>query len=333
MERRHQERMRRATRAAIERDRNDGPKPEDPKTTMTANELNKIYQAQLEVLAPSAGAIRHMLAEMRRRPPGTWKPDRPAWVWSDLHLHHRNIIRYTNRPFAGCEQMDGALHGAWRQIVGDDDVVICGGDVARAGSLNALRLDRVATAPGRKLLVLGNHDFTRRGKVAQTGFDEAWMTLLVATDPPLAFTHLPLEDLPAGVVNVHGHVHNNEPLCSGRYINICVEHTDYRALPLQAVVRLAAELIDGCTPAGRDDDRAPPGDGHDELNRPDRCAVLAETLSAFLTRLRASAETLDILERQRIVRLLVKEVLVSDDSIVIRHCIPVAAGLSLQRSR
>ena len=53
---------------------------------------------------------------------------------------------------------------------------------------------------------------------------------------------------------------------------------------------------------------------------------LAETLSAFLTRLRASAETLDILERQRIVRLLVKEVLVSDDTIMIRHCIPVPSG-------
>ena len=53
---------------------------------------------------------------------------------------------------------------------------------------------------------------------------------------------------------------------------------------------------------------------------------LAETLSAFLTRLRASAETLDIVERQRIVRLLVKEVLVNDDTIVIRHCIPVPSG-------
>ena len=28
---------------------------------------------------------------------------------------------YTKRPFTGCEQMDGALHGAWRQVVGDDD--------------------------------------------------------------------------------------------------------------------------------------------------------------------------------------------------------------------
>ena len=53
---------------------------------------------------------------------------------------------------------------------------------------------------------------------------------------------------------------------------------------------------------------------------------LAETLSAFLTRLRAAAETLDIVERQRIVRLIVKEVLVNDDTIVIRHCIPVPSG-------
>ena len=46
---------------------------------------------------------------------------------------------------------------------------------------------------------------------------------------------------------------------------------------------------------------------------------LAETLSGLLTRVRSAAETLDVLERQRIVRLLVKEVLVSDDTIVIRH--------------
>jgi site-specific DNA recombinase len=55
---------------------------------------------------------------------------------------------------------------------------------------------------------------------------------------------------------------------------------------------------------------------------------LAETLSAFLTRLRLAADTLDILERQRLVRLVVKEVLVDDDTIVIRHSIPVPSGPS-----
>ena len=55
---------------------------------------------------------------------------------------------------------------------------------------------------------------------------------------------------------------------------------------------------------------------------------LAKTLSAFMTRLRASAVTLDIVERRRIVRLLVKDVLVNDDTIVIRHSIPVPSGPS-----
>jgi site-specific DNA recombinase len=55
---------------------------------------------------------------------------------------------------------------------------------------------------------------------------------------------------------------------------------------------------------------------------------LAETLSAFLARLRIAADTLNVFERQRIVRLVIKEVLVDTDTIVIRHCIPVPPGPS-----
>jgi site-specific DNA recombinase len=49
---------------------------------------------------------------------------------------------------------------------------------------------------------------------------------------------------------------------------------------------------------------------------------LAETLTAFLKRLRESAQSLEIIERQKVVRLLVKEVLVDNDTITIRHSIP-----------
>jgi site-specific DNA recombinase len=49
---------------------------------------------------------------------------------------------------------------------------------------------------------------------------------------------------------------------------------------------------------------------------------LAETLTSFLTRLRSASKTLDVEQRQHIVRLLVKEILVADDTIVIRHSIP-----------
>src|ERR1019366_5103283 len=60
----------------------------------------------------------------------------------------------------------------------------------------------------------------------------------------------------------------------------------------------------------------------------DRAAFLrlAETLTAFLARLHGAAGTLTILERQRIVRLVVKDVLIGDDTITIRHSIPVQQG-------
>lgn len=55
---------------------------------------------------------------------------------------------------------------------------------------------------------------------------------------------------------------------------------------------------------------------------------LAETLTAFLARLRSAAETLSVMERQKIVRLLVKDVLVGEDTITIRHSIPIPSGSS-----
>ena len=53
---------------------------------------------------------------------------------------------------------------------------------------------------------------------------------------------------------------------------------------------------------------------------------LAETLTAFLERLRSNADTLDIGQRQRIMRLLVKEVIVGKDLITIKHSIPGQAA-------
>jgi len=53
---------------------------------------------------------------------------------------------------------------------------------------------------------------------------------------------------------------------------------------------------------------------------------LVETLTAFLDRLHGAADALSIIERQRILRLVVKDVLIGDDTITIRHSIPVPQG-------
>ena len=56
---------------------------------------------------------------------------------------------------------------------------------------------------------------------------------------------------------------------------------------------------------------------------PTRNLRLVETLAEFRARLRARGNVLEVAERQRVVRLLVHEILVSRDNITIRHSIPM----------
>ncbi len=58
---------------------------------------------------------------------------------------------------------------------------------------------------------------------------------------------------------------------------------------------------------------------------PTRNLRLVETLAEFRTRLRARGNVLEVAERQRVVRLLVQEILVGRDNITIRHSIPTPA--------
>ena len=54
-----------------------------------------------------------------------------------------------------------------------------------------------------------------------------------------------------------------------------------------------------------------------------RYLQLAESLATFRSKLRSRAETLEVRERQRILRLVIKEVLVGSDTITLCHSIPV----------
>ena len=224
---------------------------------MTSEDLQAHYRTELaRMLGPEGGRYVNpkttawMLKHTAATEGGTYTPETGArtWIWSDLHLHHKNIIRYCNRPFQSVEAMNEALLAAWKETVGEADTIICGGDIALAGALKRERLARVRAMPGRKLLVRGNHDFGKNGRPADTGSDATWMALVITGNPTLLVTHIAMNEVPDGTVNLYGHVHNNEPLREGPYVNICVEHTQYRPLPLVAVRRLALARLDDPRP-------------------------------------------------------------------------------------
>ena len=77
-----------------------------------------------------------------------------TWFTADLHLGHRNIIGYCNRPFHDVESMNDALIENWNNAVGQDDTVWVVRDFALARIADTLPL--VSTLHGRKILLAGN---------------------------------------------------------------------------------------------------------------------------------------------------------------------------------
>ena len=218
---------------------------------MTAAELHEAYQCQLrESLVPpwepglDPGGTRSMLQASVVLPAGEIDESGGGrvLVWSDLHLGDWMGLGSFGRPFDSVPEMDEALLRAWRREVGDEDTVVVVGDVALP-VLGGERLERVAELPGWKVLVYGNHEQNGRGGVVTDPFDEAHLGLLAPGDPPLALTHMPIEEVPEGTVNLHGHIHQHR--LPGRRINVSVEQLEYRPWPLTALRRLAGRLVRG----------------------------------------------------------------------------------------
>lgn len=162
------------------------------------------------------------------------------FVWSDLHFGHNNIITYCNRPFPNKELMNACLIGNYQNVITDDDIVIFGGDI---GFMKENEINQILNQlPGYKILIYGNHDLHRDGRVYDLAFNERHLCLVmdvidVDWEYQLLFTHYPLDptNVPDGCYNVHGHIHN-KVVPGNKHINMCVEHIGYKPVPVKTHV-------------------------------------------------------------------------------------------------
>ena len=78
------------------------------------------------------------------------------WFTSDTHFGHKNIIKFSERPFSDVEEMDEVMIRRWNEVVGKDDTVYHLGDFAflSTGKLRQL----ISRLNGKICLVNGNHD-------------------------------------------------------------------------------------------------------------------------------------------------------------------------------
>lgn len=164
------------------------------------------------------------------------------FVTSDTHFRHKNILKYEAefRPFENVEQMNVELINRWNSVVGPMDVVFHLGDFGfTSKNLTRILLSRMN---GRKILLLGNHDREqkiKREKWIELGFSRVFSHPFMM-DNRFIFSHEPLAEIPAGKINIYGHVHSSKDFKTfetNRYC-VCVERHDLKPVEYAKIVEL-----------------------------------------------------------------------------------------------
>ena len=170
---------------------------------------------------------------------------------SDLHLRHTNTwALFKNpdgtplRPFTSTEEMDECMIQRHNEVVKSSDHWYCLGDVSMMRPRFVAR--QLKALNGHKRLVRGNHDIFKTKEYLEF-FDEIYALRVLDN---ILFSHIPVHTACLGrfAANVHGHVHSGpdfppfvKPVpgsCGSLvipYINITVEHTDFRPLAFEEV--------------------------------------------------------------------------------------------------
>lgn len=193
------------------------------------------------------------------------------WVVSDLHFFHRGIIGHSRKELAvkdengkydrdaSVEVMHNKIIESWNKYVGKDDIVIDLGDVC-FGNKTAEELKPLFDKMnGKRILLKGNHDYPILNKdpeffkkLGYKNIEEWFVNMTINNDKLLPwmnkekkdkinfkgviFSHAPMEIIPEGYVNLHGHVHNGTSqhlfALDERRINAAIDTRDYTPLLL-----------------------------------------------------------------------------------------------------
>jgi calcineurin-like phosphoesterase family protein len=157
---------------------------------------------------------------------------------SDLHLGHKHVIEYCNRPFSSVEEMDEVIINNWNSVISKCDRVFILGDLLfdyGGGSYEKI----IKRLQGRKYLVEGNHDKFKKeemGKLFPEGFGK--MKVYKNKGIHITLCHYAMRVWPLSHYNtwhLFGHSHGFlEP--EGKSWDIGVDNNKFMPLNLDEVV-------------------------------------------------------------------------------------------------
>ena len=130
-----------------------------------------------------------------------------AYVLADSHFFHTKMQEYCGRP----SNFDSLIIKQWKATVQPHDIVYHLGDVTWGSQKQLSQI--MGDLPGTKILIKGNHDRNHSNNwFIQAGFsavlEKAQVSGIILSHFPSIMTK---EEIERGIINVHGHFHNNDP--------------------------------------------------------------------------------------------------------------------------
>ena len=201
----------------------------------------------------------------------SFSPDQ-VWFTSDTHFGHENIIRFCNRPFRNAEEMNAELIRRWREVIPVDGTVFHLGDFAHGSS--RLWNDILNALPGRKYLILGNHDMKAIRQGFMNHFELVTQQTTIRVDgQAIVLNHNPFLCYGGSyrdVWQLFGHVHSGPASHTGLdhprlkmlfplQYDVGVDNNDFRPISfVQVKAKIEAQVAAAKAAAGINDEGATP---------------------------------------------------------------------------
>jgi len=165
-----------------------------------------------------------------------------VYLTSDLHLGHKNIHKF--RPdFKTAEEHHEIIFDNLASSINKRDSLILLGDVCFTRDW----LERIKTIKClSKTLIVGNHDL-ERGLTMRDMVETYDRVFALWEKKHFWLSHAPIhpQEIRGRKANIHGHLHGNMVWkrteqtheaggmdeIDTRYINVCIEHTDWKPIP------------------------------------------------------------------------------------------------------
>ena len=169
--------------------------------------------------------------------------EQDIWFWSDPHFLHDAIIDYCNRPWKNAHSMDRAQIANYKEVIKPSSTVYVLGDFTIKTSAHRGRVEQIIRQlPGKKVLILGNHDYFKPFTYVEMGFwgvhtslELESLNMTLAHDPAVA-------EVNRRKLFVCGHVHTLFKT-QRNVINVGVDVNNFYPQPLSEIEVIRQQMI------------------------------------------------------------------------------------------